>query len=55
VIGLHGALLDSLESAPDPGAEAAWGTEIRARIAELDEGRVQTVPWSEARRAILGD
>jgi putative addiction module component (TIGR02574 family) len=51
---LAGALLDSLESAPDPDAEAAWGTEIRARIAELDQGRVQTVPWSEARRALLG-
>jgi putative addiction module component (TIGR02574 family) len=52
---MHGALLDSLESVPDPDAEAAWGAEIRARIAELDAGRVQTVPWSEARRVLLGD
>ena len=51
---LAGALLASLESAPDPDAEAAWETEIRARIDELDEGRVQTVPWSEVRRAVLG-
>lgn len=51
---LAGALLDSLESAPDPDAEAAWETEIRARVAELDEGRARTVPWSEVRRATLG-
>ena len=51
---LAGSLLDSLESAPDPDAEAAWGAEIQGRIAELDESRVQTVPLSRARRAILG-
>jgi putative addiction module component (TIGR02574 family) len=51
---LAGSLLDSLESAPDPDAEAAWEAEIQGRIAELDEGRVATVPWSQARRAILG-
>jgi putative addiction module component (TIGR02574 family) len=51
---LAGALVDSLESAPDPDAEAAWETEIRARVAELDEGRARTVPWSEVRRATLG-
>lgn len=51
---LAGALLDSLESEPDPGAEAAWDAEIRKRIAELDASTVKTVPWSEARKIILG-
>ena len=51
---LAGALLDSLEAEPDPDAEAAWDAEIRKRIAELDAGAVKTVPWSEARKIILG-
>jgi putative addiction module component (TIGR02574 family) len=51
---LAGALLDRPEAASDPDAEAVWEAEIRARVAELDEGRVQIVPWSEVRRAILG-
>jgi hypothetical protein len=32
--------------------ETAWGQEIRDRIDDLDQGRVQPVPWSEARRLI---
>ena len=51
---LAGALLDSLEAEPDPDAESAWDAEIRKRVAELDSGAVQTVPWSEARKIILG-
>ena len=38
--------------------EEAWAPEIRRRIAELESGRVQTVPWSEVRaelRAMIGD
>ena len=51
---LAGALLDSLEAEPDPDAESAWDAEIRKRVAELDSGAVKTVPWSEARKIILG-
>jgi putative addiction module component (TIGR02574 family) len=51
---LAGALLDSLDAEPDPETEAAWDAEIRQRVAELDTGEVTTVPWSEARRIILG-
>lgn len=50
---LAGALLDSLDGEPDPGAEAAWDAEFRKRVAELDSGSTKTVPWSEARRNIL--
>ena len=47
------SLLESLDSAVDPDAEAAWTVEIRARIERLDSGEVKTVPWSEARKAII--
>ena len=48
------ALLDSLDQPPDPDAEAAWETEIAKRIRELDGQAVTPVPWSEARRSIVG-
>ncbi len=51
---LAGRLFDSLETV-DPDAEAAWQAEVARRIAELDEGKVKPIPWSEARRLIFGD
>lgn len=51
---LAGSLLDSLDRQPDPGAEAAWEAEIARRLRELDRGAVESVPWSEARKTILG-
>jgi putative addiction module component (TIGR02574 family) len=49
---LAGELIDSLDSEVDPDAEAAWASEIRARVSEIESGRAKTVPWSEARRRI---
>ncbi len=51
---LAGRLFDSLE-ADDPGAEAAWQAEIERRIAELDQGTANPIPWAEARQMIFGD
>ena len=51
---LAGSLLESLDEAVDPEAEHAWSREIARRIKEIDSGKVKTVPWSEARRRILG-
>ena len=51
---LAGSLLESLDEAVDEGAEAAWAEEIGKRIRGLDSGAVTPVPWSEARRMILG-
>lgn len=48
------SLLESLDEAVDEGAEAAWAEEIGRRIRDLDSGAVTSVPWSEARRLILG-
>ncbi len=50
---LAGSLLESLESPPDPDAEAAWATEIAKRAREIDDG-APLVPWVEARRKIVG-
>jgi len=50
---LAGALLASLDGPTDPDVEAAWAAEIERRIAEIDSGAVQPVPWPEARAAIL--
>jgi putative addiction module component (TIGR02574 family) len=44
-------LIDSLEP-PAEDDVASWREEIARRLADLDQGRVQTVPWSEARRMI---
>lgn len=51
---LASSLIDSLEETVEPDAEKAWAAEIRRRIEEIDEGRVQLVPWAEARETILG-
>jgi putative addiction module component (TIGR02574 family) len=48
------SLLESLEEEVDESAEAAWADEIAKRLRELDSGAVTPVPWSEARRMILG-
>jgi len=49
---LAGELIQSLETEVDPDAEAAWSTEIHARLARVDAGLAKAVPWSEARRRI---
>ena len=49
-----GRLIESLESEVDESAEAEWSVEIARRLTELDSGSVDTIPWEEARRQILG-
>jgi putative addiction module component (TIGR02574 family) len=51
---LAGQLFDSLE-AEDPNVESAWQTEIEKRMAELDQRKVRTLTWTEAREVIFGD
>jgi putative addiction module component (TIGR02574 family) len=51
---LAGRLIESLDDSVDEDAEAKWSREIARRIADLDKGKVKTVPWSVARRQILG-
>ncbi len=51
---LAGSLIESLDEVIDENAEAAWAEEIARRVRELDSGKAKTIPWSRARRTILG-
>ncbi len=42
-------LIDTLDAEAEEGVEDAWRVEIERRMAELDRGAVQTVPWEELR------
>lgn len=46
---IAGALLESIQPGEDMNAEAAWRQEVAARVAALDAGEVETVPWEEVR------
>ena len=51
---LAGRLLKSLDGPVDEDAEAAWSKEIARRIDDLNTGKAKAVPWSVARRQIVG-
>ena len=51
---LAGSLIESLDETVDEDVEAAWAEEIRRRLEGLDAGKAKTIPWSQARRMILG-
>jgi putative addiction module component (TIGR02574 family) len=42
-------LIDTLDTESEEGAEQAWRVEIERRIAELDSGEIEGVPWEELR------
>jgi putative addiction module component (TIGR02574 family) len=46
---LAGLLLESLESEPEAGVEAAWAEEIERRVREIDAGKGKTIPWEQLR------
>ena len=50
---LAGLLIESLESEVDPDVEEAWRVEIERRVAELDAGTVETVPWEVVKAKLL--
>ena len=52
---IAGTLIDSLDETIDQDAESAWETEILSRLKEIDDGKVQLIPWAEARRQITGE
>jgi putative addiction module component (TIGR02574 family) len=49
---LAGSLLNSLDAAPDPDAEASWQKEIAQRASGLDSGEAKTVSWQEVQARI---
>jgi putative addiction module component (TIGR02574 family) len=42
-------LIDTLDAESQGGAEDAWRAEVERRIAELDSGTVDAVPWEDLR------
>ncbi len=38
----------------DDDADQVWSDEIQQRMQDIDEGRVQMIPWSEVRRRVRG-
>jgi len=50
---IAGALLESLEPAPEADVETAWRQEVAARMAALEAGGVTTTPWEEIRDRFL--
>jgi putative addiction module component (TIGR02574 family) len=42
-------LIEALDADTEEGAEDAWRVEIERRMAELDSGSVETIPWEEVR------
>jgi len=47
-------LIEALDADTDEGVEDAWRVEIERRVAELDSGSVETIPWEEIRARLYG-
>ena len=50
-----GTRIGSLDDMVDENAGTAWASEIAQRIAEIDQGKVQIVPWAEVRHRLSGE
>jgi putative addiction module component (TIGR02574 family) len=46
-------LIEALDSEAEEGVDDAWRAEIERRMAELDSGAVQTIPWEELRERLF--
>jgi putative addiction module component (TIGR02574 family) len=47
------SLISDLSGKANEEVVAAWDEEIKKRIAELDSGKVKTIPWEEVRQRNL--
>jgi putative addiction module component (TIGR02574 family) len=41
------------EQASEQDIEAAWSKEIKRRLAEIDAGSVELIPWEEVRAELF--
>ena len=48
-LALARIIFDLDDGPADPGADAAWDAEIRARLKAYDEGRTETMPYETLR------
>lgn len=47
-------LIESLDPVSEPDVEAAWSDEIKKRVAEINAGTVELIPWEEVRAELFG-
>ena len=50
---LAGFLIETLDPVSEPDVEAAWSEEIKRRVAEIDAGTVELIPWEEVRAELF--
>ena len=51
---LAGLLIETLDPISEPDVEAAWSEEIKRRVAEIEAGTVELIPWEEVRAELFG-
>jgi putative addiction module component (TIGR02574 family) len=47
------SLIESLHATVDEGATEAWKREIELRLKQIDDGTVELISWSAARRRVF--
>ncbi|HZE63010.1 MAG TPA: addiction module protein [Pyrinomonadaceae bacterium] len=50
---LAGLLIETLDPVSEADVEAAWSEEIKRRVAEVDAGSVELIPWEEVRAELF--
>lgn len=50
---LAGLLIESLDPVLDSYVEEAWSEEIKRRVAEIEAGTADLVPWEEVRAELF--
>jgi putative addiction module component (TIGR02574 family) len=50
---LAGLLIETLDPVSEPDVEAAWSEEITRRLAEIDAGTVELIPWEDVRTELF--
>ncbi len=45
-------LIEALDAETEQGVDEAWRVEIERRMAELDSGSVEAIPWEEVRERL---
>ena len=52
---LAGLLIETLDPVSESDVEAAWSEEIERRLAEIDAGTVELIPWETVRAELFGE
>lgn len=50
---LAGLLIGTLDPISEPDVEGAWSEEIKRRLAEIDAGKVELIPWEDVRAELF--